>query len=188
MNVLIPRNTTIPCEQKNYYATADDEQASFLIEVYQGERELASQNIFLGSFLISGIRISNNGDVLCEVTFSLDINNILHVSAVEIGGNEVQGNLDIKCSNQNLTDDEINELIKEAEKYRKDDQLVIENSQSRINFENFLNEMKKKYSNNRVIVQKINDEIKWVRKNLNEGSSVYKNKLNDIKNFISNNS
>ncbi len=188
MNVLIPRNTTIPCEQKNYYATADDEQASFLIEVYQGERELASQNIFLGSFLISGIRISKNGDVLCEVTFSLDINNILHVSAVEIGGNEVQGNLDIKCSNQNLTDDEINELIKEAEKYRKDDQLVIENSQSRINFENFLNEMKKKYSNNRVIVQKINDEIKWVRKNLNEGSSVYKNKLNDIKNFISNNS
>ena len=188
MNVLIPRNTTIPCEQKNYYATADDEQASFLIEVYQGERELASQNIFLGSFLISGIRISKNGDVLCEVTFSLDINNILHVSAVEIGGNEIKGNLDIKCSNQNLTDDEINELIKEAEKYRKDDQLVIENSQSRINFENFLNEMKKKYSNNRVIVQKINDEIKWVRKNLNEGSSVYKNKLNDIKNFISNNS
>ena len=188
MNVLIPRNTTIPCEQKSYYATAEDDQASFLIEVYQGERELASQNIFLGSFLISDIRISKNGDVLCEVTFSLDINNILHVTAVEIGGNEIKGNLDIKCSNQNLTEDEIKELIKEAEKFRIDDQIKIENSQSRITFESYLNDMKKKYSSNRIIIQKINEELKWVRKYLNEGSLVYKNKLNDIKQFISNNS
>ena len=174
MNVLIPRNTTIPCEQKNYYATADDEQASFLIEVYQGERELASQNIFLGSFLISGIRISKNGDVLCEVTFSLDINNILHVSAVEIGGNEIKGNLDIKCSNQNLTDDEINELI--YENLNKKISLKI-NGKKPADVE----QAKKRFA-------QINEEIKWVRKNLNEGSSVYKNKLNDIKNFISNNS
>jgi len=188
MNVLIPRNTTIPCEQKNYYATADDDQASFLIEVYQGERELASQNIFLGSFLISGIRIAKNGDVLCEVTFSLDINNILHVTAVEVGGNGIEGKLDIQCKNQNLTEEEINELIKEAEKFRKDDQLKIENIQCRISYENFLNEMKQKYSNKRIIIQKINEELKWVRKNLDENISVYKNKLNDIKNFISNNS
>ena len=115
-------------------------------------------------------------------------NNILHVTAKEIGGAGVTGNLEIKCDNENLTEDEIKKYIETAEKFRKDDELKLEKIKARSDLENYIYDMKSKFSSNTNIIQKLTAVQKWIKSNQNEEVFVYNNKLNEIKKFISNNS
>ena len=188
MSVLINRNTSIPTSKTNTYQTSEDNQDGFYIQVYQGERQIAKENHLLGAFSINGIRIAKKGEVKCNITFELDLNNILHVTAKEIGGAGVTGNLEIKCDNENLTEDEIKKYIETAEKFRKDDELKLEKIKARSDLENYIYDMKSKFSSNTNIIQKLTAVQKWIKSNQNEEVFVYNNKLNEIKKFISNNS
>jgi molecular chaperone DnaK len=116
---LIDRNTTIPTRRSQIFSTAADFQTSVEIHVFQGERQMASDNISLGRFHLTGIPPAPRGIPQIEVTFDIDANGIVNVSAKDLGTGKEQS-ITISGST-NLSQDEIEKKIKDAEKYAKED-------------------------------------------------------------------
>ncbi len=116
---LIDRNTTIPTKKSQVFSTAADNQTSVDIHVLQGEREMASGNITLGRFQLTGIPPAPRGVPQIEVTFDIDANGIVNVSAKDQGTGKEQS-ITITAST-NLSDDEIKAKVKEAEQYAEED-------------------------------------------------------------------
>lgn len=120
MHVMIPRNTTIPTEKsEDRFTTAVDNQPSIEIKVYQGERPMAADNKLLGTFKLDDIPPAPRGMPQFEVVFKLDANGILHVSAKDKKTSKEQ-NITIQASTQ-LSDDEVDRLVKEAEENAEKD-------------------------------------------------------------------
>jgi len=116
---LIERNTTIPTKKSQIFSTAADGQTSVEIHVLQGEREMAAYNKTLGRFQLTGIPPAPRGVPQIEVTFDIDANGIVHVSAKDLGtGNEQKITI---TASTNLSEDEIQKAVKEAEKYAAED-------------------------------------------------------------------
>ena len=116
---LIDRNTTIPTKKSQVFSTAADGQTSVEIHVLQGEREMAQYNKSLGKFQLTGIAPAPRGVPQIEVSFDIDANGIVHVTAKDLGtGNEQ--NITITAST-NLSEDEINRAVKEAEQFANED-------------------------------------------------------------------
>ena len=116
---LIDRNTTIPVEKKQIFSTAADNQSSVEIHVLQGEREMAAYNKTLGRFHLDGIAPAPRGIPQIEVAFNIDANGIVNVSAKDLGTGKEQ-NITITASG-NLSQDEIDKAVKEAEQYAAED-------------------------------------------------------------------
>lgn len=119
MNKIIMRNTTIPAKKSQIYTTAADNQPSVTIQVLQGEREMASDNKLIGQFDLSGIAPAPRGVPQIEVTFDIDANGILHVSAKDKGTGKEQS-IVIKDSS-GLSEDEIDRMVHDAEAHAEDD-------------------------------------------------------------------
>jgi molecular chaperone DnaK len=117
--VLIPRNTTIPTKKTETFSTADDNQTTVEIHVLQGERELASYNKTIGKFQLTGIPPAPRGMPQIEVTFDIDANGILHVAAKDKATGKEQ-KIRIEASS-GLSDNEIDRMVKDAEKNAADD-------------------------------------------------------------------
>jgi molecular chaperone DnaK len=118
-DVVIPKNTTIPTRKTKIYTTAEDNQTSVWIKVYQGERKIARENRLLGEFELSGIPPAPRGVPQIEVTFDIDVNGILTVSAVEKATGK---KADIKIhARTGLTEEEIQRMIKEAQEKEEED-------------------------------------------------------------------
>jgi len=116
---LIERNTTIPSKKSQVFSTAADGQTSVDIRVFQGEREMAANNKLIGNFQLTGIPPAPRGIPQIEVTFDIDANGIVHVSAKDLGtGNEQKITI---TASTNLSESEIDKAVKEAEKYAADD-------------------------------------------------------------------
>jgi len=116
---LITRNTTIPCRKSQIFSTAADGQTAVSIHVLQGEREMAGQNRTLGRFDLVGIPPAPRGVPQIEVTFDIDANGIVHVSAKDLGTGKEQ-KIRIEASS-GLNDDQIDKMVKEAEAHAAED-------------------------------------------------------------------
>ncbi|UYZ35963.1 molecular chaperone DnaK [Clostridium beijerinckii] len=116
---LIERNTTIPTKKSQVFSTAADNQTSVEINVVQGERQMAMDNKSLGQFTLSGIAPAPRGIPQIEVTFDIDANGIVKVSALDKGTGK-EANITITAST-NLSDDEVDKAVKEAEKFAEED-------------------------------------------------------------------
>ena len=116
---LIERNTTIPTKKSQIFSTAADNQSAVDIHVMQGEREMADGNITLGRFQLTGIPPAPRGVPQIEVTFDIDANGIVNVSAKDLGTGKEQ-RITITSSTK-LSEDEINAKVAEAEKYAEED-------------------------------------------------------------------
>ena len=133
---LIERNTTIPTRKSQIFSTAADGQTAVSIHVLQGERELASQNRTLGRFDLVGIPAAPRGVPQIEVTFDIDANGIVHVSAKDLGTGKEQ-KIRIETSS-GLSEDEIDKMVKDAEAHQAEDKKLREAIEARNNAENIV--------------------------------------------------
>ncbi len=171
---LIERNTTIPTKKSQVFSTAGDGQTSVEVHVLQGEREMAAYNKTLGRFQLTGIPPAPRGVPQIEVTFDIDANGIVHVSAKDQAtGNEQKVSI---TASTNLSEDDINQAIKDAEahaaedKKRKEEIEVRNNAESLVyNSQKTLDELGDKVSGEEKA--KVEEEVENVRKAL-EGSNI----------------
>lgn len=138
---LIDRNTTIPAKKSQVFSTAADGQTSVEIHVLQGEREMANYNKTLGRFTLTGIAPAPRGVPQIEVTFDIDANGIVHVSAKDMGTGNSQ-DITITAST-NLSDSDIDKAVKEAEKYAEEDKKRKEEVEVRNNADSLIYQTEK---------------------------------------------
>ena len=139
MTVLIPRNTAIPTSKSQIFSTAADNQPAVDIHVLQGERPMANDNKTLGMFKLDGIAPARRGIPQIEVTFDIDVNGIVHVSALDKGTNKKQS---ITISNSSgLSDEEIERMVKEAEEHKAEDEKRKEEAELKNKAEAFINQI-----------------------------------------------
>ncbi len=144
---LIPKNTTIPTKKSEVFSTAEDNQTSVFVKVLQGEREMASQNKLIGNFELSGIPPAPRGMPQIEVTFDLDANGILNVSAKDKGTGKEQS-IRIESSS-GLTESEIDKMVKDAEQNQEEDRKVKERAELKNNLDNMIYQNEKILNENK---------------------------------------
>ena len=141
MTVLIPRNTTVPTQKKQIFSTAADNQPAVDIHVLQGERPMAADNKTLGNFQLTGIPAAPRGVPQIEVTFDIDANSIVHVTAKDLGTNKEQS-ITI-TSSTNLSDEEVSRMVKEAEANKEEDKKRKEEADLKNDAESLVNQTEK---------------------------------------------
>jgi len=152
---MIDRNTTIPTKKSQTYSTADDNQQAVTIRVFQGEREMAADNKILGQFDLVGIPPAPRGVPQIEVTFDIDANGIVNVSARDKGtGKEQQ--IRIQASG-GLSDKDIEQMVRDAEQFAEDDKKRREAAEAKNNAESLIHTTERQIADNG---DKVDDALK----------------------------
>jgi molecular chaperone DnaK len=155
MTKLIERNTTIPTKKSEVFSTADDNQNQVEIHVLQGEREMAAYNRTLGKFNLIGIPPAPRGVPQIEVTFDIDANGIVNVTARDLGTGKEQS-IEIRSSS-GLSDDEIRQMVRDAESHAEDDKRLRRLADARNQSEARVHEAERQLRDNG---DKVDDEVR----------------------------
>ena len=195
MQVIIPRNTSIPCKKSKTFSTARDNQTSFMVEVFEGERKLTKDNHKLGQIRITGLEKKPKGEIIIKIIFIIDKNGILNV---QVQTDDMDnGNLVIKNDKGRLSKEEIERLILEAESLKKDDLIRSKEIEARVKLEQFSLNIKQeilsgKLKNNlgevnkKVLLDKIEAISHWLKANKLLNEKEIEEKYNDLETVYKN--
>ena len=173
MSVIIPRNKPIPIKKTNNYVTTCDFQEEAEICVYQGEREFITDNVKLGEFTVKNIRKAPAGNVHFDITFEVDYNSILKVTAQEVGSNNKK-DLVIKSDKGRLSDEEIERIVEDAKQYKEMDIKRAKAVEAKLELQKLcLNEKK----NGNMNAERI---LKWIKEHPNASIEEINAKKNEL--------